>query len=120
MAWIAAGWLACHMVALAAPLAAAAIAAAQDLCTCPGGTPGAMCPMHHRAMSMSTDTSPATPHVKDACAQADLTLLSFAGGLGVLPAPTVLAGDAAQSDAATSETSTVFRAEPPDAPPPRV
>src|SRR5262249_42949169 len=83
-AWVASAWLLCQTLAFGAPLAAAAIAAAQDLCTCPGGTPGAVCPMHHRVMP--SPASPSGPAVRNGCAQPDVTLLSLAtAGIGVLP-----------------------------------
>jgi hypothetical protein len=120
VALIAAGWLLCHSFALAAPLAAAAIAATEDLCTCPGGTPGAVCPMHHRVMgAMTHDSAPSGPRLRNACAQPDYTLLAFAVGFGILPHSASIALDAAHTPVRTFKSAILARTDIPDAPPPR-
>ena len=117
-AWIAAAWLTCHALALTAPLAAVVIAAAEDLCTCPGGTPGAVCPMHHRVMT--PDAKPAGPQVRNGCAQPDTALLSLTGGLGVLPVSAVQSSLALlPATVASVAIASIQHVAIPDAPPPR-
>ena len=117
---VAAGWLLCHCFALAAPLAAAAFAATEDLCTCPGGTPGAVCPMHHRAMAaMAQETAPAGPRLRNACAEPDYTLLALAGGVGILPHIAPLTRDVVATTVPIFSAALRARTDVPDAPPPR-
>lgn len=117
--WIVAGWLVCQLLALSAPLAVGltAFAAADDACTCPGGTLGAECPMHHHTLTDVKDAN--RPGVRSACAAPDVALLSLATGLGVLPRPTVLLLDGTSAPLVTFGSIPVHRSELPDSPPPR-
>jgi hypothetical protein len=117
-AWIAAGWLLCQAFALSVPIAAAVIAETADVCTCPGGTPGAQCPMHHHGLGIAT-SKPSGPALQNACAQPDATLLSLAGGLGVLPQAVAISVDSHQTTVASFASIPVLRPAIPDAPPPR-
>lgn len=118
IAWIAAAWLVCQSFALAVPIAASVIAETTDICTCPGGVAGAQCPMHHHGLGMGTEKPPA-PAVRNACAQPDATLLSLAGGIGVLPQPADISADSTTSPVELITSTPLHRSEIPDAPPPR-
>jgi hypothetical protein len=115
-AWIAAAWLLCQAVALTLPLAAGAMAAEAEVCTCPGGTPGAPCPMHHHGLTPEQQNAPA---FRNGCAQPDVTLLALAGGLGVLPRDVVVSIIQTPTVISPIVTRPVQRTEVPDAPPPR-
>jgi hypothetical protein len=112
---VAVGWLVCQLVALAAPLTP--LVSSDDQCACPGGTLGALCPMHHHARPPSAN--PVGPIVKNACATPATALLSLVGGLGVLPQPVPVNIDRTPTDVALFVSTPVDRSEVPDSPPPR-
>ena len=112
-AWVAIGWLVCQLVAIAAPLAPVA---SGDQCDCPGGTPSAMCPMHHHASA--SDNAGGTT-VRNACAAPASMLLSLVGGLGVLSQPVPIDVDRTPTAVSLFISTPVGRAEVPDSPPPR-
>ena len=116
---LAIGWLSCQVVGLAAPLTADSLVSAEEQCTCPGGTPGAICPMHHKMFGAPAPADSQGPALRNSCAAPSALLLSLAGGLGVLPMP-------ATTDQAETTTAVVpgidrliLHADVPDAPPPR-
>ncbi len=89
LSWLLSFWLACQVVALAAPavLAASGSTPVEELCTCPVGDHES-CPMHH---GTPADTDADTLCVmKACCAPVDVALLSMAGGTGVLPSAIAL------------------------------
>lgn len=116
-AWIAAGWLCCQLFAFALPIAASVIPDSAEICTCPGGVPGAQCPMHHH--TLGTAPRPDGPAVRNTCVQADAMLLSLAGGPGVLPEPAGISFDRVESPVAIPASAPLQRTELPDSPPPR-
>jgi hypothetical protein len=85
-----------------------------DIC-CPGLKPGQICPMHHAREGHGTCK------MRSGCGPADAGLISLAGVIGLLPAPTsfVSAFDpGAAVDCAVP--SALLRAYRPESPPPRI
>src|SRR5579884_2186412 len=108
-------WLACQLVALAAPLTLVSdrFGIDQENC-CPGIAPGQFCPMHHHAAGDRT-----TCKMESACAHHDAALLTILA-VGILPpASCSIAGAAAASAVRPSEPTAASRAAVPDAPPPK-
>jgi hypothetical protein len=98
-------------------LAAAGASPVEELCTCPGGD-HETCPMHH-GRSTEEGSAPVCA-MTSSCAPADVALLSFAGGIGVLPAGSAtfdLPQDA--SPLLPLQTSPFDVTVPLDTPPPR-
>lgn len=116
---LAAGWLLCQAILLAAPLGAGYLAAANDLCTCPGGAPGALCPMHHHGVGVPDSSKPSSAALRNSCAPPDIALLSIASGFGVLPAPLVVVVDTTATVLPAFSSVPVQRTRIPDFPPPR-
>jgi hypothetical protein len=96
---------------------------AADMCTCPGGTRAATCPMHHGKDDGSSGRSSGA---KNRCAMrsgslpSDLALLTMGAGAGVLPA--LSSFDVAEVFSASLPvlvSSPIVRADFPDSPPPR-
>ena len=104
---------------LAAPLGVGYLAAATDLCTCPGGTPGALCPMHHHGLGAPEDSKPAAPALRNGCAPPDVALLSIAGGFGIIPEPPILKVATTATVLPVFDRDPVHRTQTPDLPPPR-
>ncbi|HEX4348123.1 MAG TPA: hypothetical protein VHZ73_11150 [Vicinamibacterales bacterium] len=115
--WIAIVWLVLQLAAQTLPLAANSLVADADVCTCPGGTPGAPCPMHHHGHGLAGQ--PNAPAFRNACAQPDVTLLALAGGLGVLPQAVSVSSVQTPTSVSSIDSTTIRRAHVPDAPPPR-
>lgn len=115
--WIAIVWLVFQLAAQTLPLAANILVADADVCTCPGGAPGAPCPMHHHGHSLSDEQN--GPAVRNACAQPDVTLLALASGLGVLPESPSLAVTEHPTRVPPIDSTPLRRAHVPDSPPPR-
>ena len=114
--WIAMVWLVFQLAAQTLPLAANSLIADADVCTCPGGAPGAPCPMHHHGHGMADQGSPA---LRNACAPPDVALLALAAGLGVLPQAAAVSPDQTPALVSSFDSTTLGRAHIPDAPPPR-
>ena len=114
MSFVAVGWLVCQLVAVAAPLSP--LVSSDDQCACPGGTLGALCPMHHHSGAPAENPGPI---VKNACATPATGLLSLIGGQGVLPQPVPINIDRTPIDVALFVSTPVDRSEVPDSPPPR-
>lgn len=112
---LAGAWLACQIVAAAAPLTLFSDSLGIDQASCcPGVLPGQACPMHHKSSADKT-----TCKMESACAHHDAALLTILA-VGVLPPPAV--ADAAVSDldsVLTTATSSSSRAVVPDVPPPQ-
>lgn len=119
LSWLLSVWLACQLVALAAPaaLVAAGSTPVEELCTCPGGDHDT-CPMHHG--SSPEQPSSGSSAVTGSCAPADAALLSFAGGVGVLPSVLDLFTLQSASAIDVPPQATVEPAVSHDTPPPRV
>ena len=109
-------WLACQLVALAAPLMLVSDRFGIDPATCcPGVGPGQVCPMHHHTAG---DRSTCT--MERECAHADSALLTILA-VGTMPPSSATLASAHHTEfvspiAATSQS----RAVVPDAPPPRL
>lgn len=117
--YLACGWLACQLAAVAAPLAPCCtrVSAAEhnEASCCPGVGPGQVCPMHH------TREGDRTCKMRDACGHADATLLALTTGAGILtPSFTIASVPHASESISTLAPLTLTRADRPDAPPPRV
>jgi hypothetical protein len=112
-------WLACQVLALlVAPafLASAGIAA-DELCTCPGGTPGQTCPMHGGPHREADDDSHCV--IRSASTHPE-AMLSVFGSVGMLPADVAIHYDVGIAAVAPSAAPHLrFRPELPDSPPPR-
>lgn len=119
LSWLLSVWLACQLVALAAPaaLVAAGSTPVEELCTCPGGDHDT-CPMHHG--SSPEQPSSGSSAVTGSCAPADAALLSFAGGVGVLPSVLDLFTLQTVSAIDVPPQATLEPAVSHDTPPPRV
>jgi hypothetical protein len=113
---LALGWLLCQSAVMAVPILQTTtfLAVASELCTCPGGVGGTDCPMHHPHKTTESKTT-----VRNACAPLDAALLSLGTGMGVLPEPAALARDRTTILVAVSDSRSIVRPEPIDAPPPR-
>jgi hypothetical protein len=118
--WLIAVALFLQLGAMMAPsvLAAAGIDI-EDVCTCPTGTPGATCPMHHGKTSQSQDSSNHCA-LKSAAAPSTLALLTLSSGVGIVPAAQALQVSVETSAISPVRTSSfASRTELPDSPPPR-
>src|SRR5690242_20268886 len=106
-------WLACQVVAAAAPLTLVSERFGIDQASCcPGVGPGQVCPMHHKRAGERTC------QLESACAHHDAALLTILV-VGVLPAPSLsLAPTARVASIASLIASARSRAAVPDAPPP--
>jgi hypothetical protein len=111
------------MLQLSAIMAPAVLAAAgidiEDVCTCPTATEGATCPMHHGKTTQSQDSSNQCA-LKSAAAPSPFALLTFSGGVGIVPPAQALHISVETSAVSPVRPSTfVSRTELPDSPPPR-
>jgi hypothetical protein len=118
LSWVVAFWLACQVAGVvAAPLAfccRSMPAADDDEQCCPGLLPGQICPMHHRREGEPTCK------MRDACGRTDAALVSLAGVVGLLPAPTSVVSAFETGDRLTAiAASAIARAHRPESPPPR-
>jgi len=118
LSWVVAFWLACQVAGVvAAPLAfccRSMPAADDDEQCCPGLLPGQICPMHHRREGEPTCK------MRDACGRADAALVSLAGVVGLLPAPTPVVSAFETGDRLTAiAASAIARTHRPESPPPR-
>ena len=114
------GWLLFQFFAIAAPLVltAAGTMAAEEICTCPGGSANDnACPMHHREGPQSRNASRCM--MQNACAPLDAALLSLARGAAVLPQRTSLQILTVQRAVPIPDVPLDSRTEVPDSPPPR-
>ena len=116
LSWILAGWLACQLVGIAAPIAIAAKSAVEELCACPDAKEGAACPMHQAQKS-----APAGQRtLKTACMPTDAALLSMAGCNGILEQSFVVAvGELVGQAVAASVSQPSSIVVLPESPPPR-
>lgn len=90
-----------------------------ELCTCPGGTHGATCPMHHGKTNPSPDQSTRCT-LRSATLPTDLALLTLVSGAGIIPPPAVF--DVAEQSSAIEPSAapgSIQHATLPDSPPPR-
>jgi hypothetical protein len=119
LALLVCGWLMCPLAGAAtAPLSLccqSAPAAHDDEQTCcPGILPGQVCPMHHMREGKNTCK------MRSACGSADAALVALAGGLGVLPPPTVAVNPFAVGEVLrASASSAIIHTYRPEPPPPR-
>jgi hypothetical protein len=118
LSWLLSVWLVCQVVALAAPaaLAAAGSMPVEEICTCPGGD-HETCPMHHGSSPEQRSSSDSA--VTGSCAPADAALLSFAGGVGVLPSAVDIVTPQPVSSIHVPPQTTLDQRVPHDTPPPR-
>ncbi|HEX7794142.1 MAG TPA: hypothetical protein VF456_07325 [Vicinamibacterales bacterium] len=120
LSWLIAVAIMLHLSAIMAPavLAAAGIDI-EDVCTCPTGTAGATCPMHHGKTTQSQDSSNRCA-LKSAAAPSTLALLTLSSGVGIVPAAQALQVSVETSAISPVRTSSfASRTELPDSPPPR-
>ena len=118
--WLIAVALFLQLGAMMAPsvLAAAGIDI-EDVCTCPTGTPGATCPMHHGKTSQSHDSTNRCA-LKSAAVPSALARLTFSSGVGIVPAAQALQVSIETSAVSPVQISSfASRTELPDSPPPR-
>jgi len=113
LAWLVAVCLACQLAAVAAAPVVFGCQSTTPAC-CARLGPGQTCPMHQ---SREADR---TCKMRSACGPSDVALLALAGGAGLLPDATdaVTAFDAGDVVRASTST-TLARADRPDAPPPK-
>jgi hypothetical protein len=113
---LATAWLGCQLLAFSAPvLVDPSALAASEQCTCPGGTLGAQCPMHHRAL----DQNASGPRMRSSCASSDVALLSLAAAIAVLPQTADFGIDVVSSAVRITPVPSQSRVELPGTPPPR-
>jgi hypothetical protein len=120
LSWLIAVALMLQLGAIVAPavLAAAGIDI-EDVCTCPTATHGATCPMHHGKTSQPQDSSNRCA-LRSAAAPAQLALLTFSDGVGIVPAAHALHVSIESAAISTVRNSSFSsRTELPDSPPPR-
>ena len=108
-------WLACQVVAAAAPLMLVSDRFGIDQASCcPGIGLGQVCPMHHKS---AADRS--TCKMESACAHHDAALLTILV-VGVLPPSSLsIVSALAITPMAAGASSTISRSVVPDAPPPQ-
>jgi hypothetical protein len=107
-------WLACQVIAIAAPLALCCPAfGIDDPSCCPGVGPGQFCPMHH---SRDGDR---TCRMQNACGHHDSELLTLTAAGVLPPVASVGSSSAVIQSIRPAAPSTRSRAERPDLPPPR-
>ena len=113
-------WLACQIVAAAAPLTLFSDSFGIDQASCcPGIGPGQICPMHHKSTA-EKNSAKTTCTMESACAHHDAALLTILA-VGVMPpvssaAPMPVPN--ARSPLALASTP-IARAVVPDLPPPQ-
>jgi hypothetical protein len=114
---LAAGWLLCHAITLAAVPVVLWVAAADAepiICTCVHGD-HAICPMHHKRSS-----GPALCAMQDGGGGGTAVLTPVPGPLGVVPLfIDVVLPRGATPNAGASTATASLRPVPPDPPPPR-
>jgi hypothetical protein len=119
LSWVLYTWLICQTFGLALPIALASTdILSVELCTCAGEDHGATCPMHHGHGQSSDDENRCS--LQSAANQSEASLLSLAGGTGILPQPVAL--DTVQRSArqvALAATIPPAWTERPNSPPPR-
>jgi len=102
---VAIAWLTCHI---------AAVCVASLAMCCPDARPGALCPMHHAKQAEPKCL------MRAACAPSDASLVSLAGGLGLLTHFSISFGSLQSLDPVSAITpSPLARADRPDSPPPK-
>ncbi len=126
LAWVLGCWLVFQFAGVVAPLALAAAGRGplEEVCMCPGGGHGAVCPMHHgkRPATPPTerDDDPRRCVIRSASDNHGLALLSLvvSGGplsqVAIISVPAISIGTVVVSDVPLSS-----RAPLPAAPPPR-
>jgi hypothetical protein len=120
LAFVLAAAVVLQCVGFAAPLVLSAAGFdVTEMCTCPSGSDGATCPMHHgKGTESQHDANRCT--LKSAAASSDLALLTMMSGAGNPPSIVTLHITAQTSEISSLGTATVStQAVPPDAPPPR-
>jgi hypothetical protein len=99
-----------------------AAADASAVCTCPGGTHAATCPMHHGKDSKDSGAPDDSNRcaIRSASVPTDLALLTLRTGAGMLPSLNVFGVADEPSALLTVPMASVrARADFPDSPPPR-
>jgi hypothetical protein len=119
LSWIVGAWLVYQAaVACVAPASLVAAGMSAELCTCPGGMPGDICPMHKGHHEDTRDPSDCI--IRSTSASPDATLLTLLGSIGIVPAVHSLVLDplvVRRAPEPPSRPLTLSRI--PDAPPPR-
>ena len=120
LSWLLAISLTLQLGGIVAPvLLVAAGVDVEDVCTCPGATHGATCPMHHGKTGGSQDASNRCS-LRSASVPAALGLLTVGSGAGIVP-PVTAFNVTVQSSALHPLPGSRFssRSGLPDSPPPR-
>jgi hypothetical protein len=103
--------------------AVASQAPVDDDACCKGMAPGQMCPLHkHRQAPKDTvhhDEAPSRSAVRSSCAPVDPALISFAFGLGILPAAVSVDVITVSIPVPASHATVTDRSRSLDPPPPR-
>jgi hypothetical protein len=108
-------WIACQLVAAAAPLTLFSDSFGIDQASCcPGVGPGQICPMHHK-----TANDRSTCRMESACAHHDAALLTTLATGALPPPPLALPSFSVFSSVDPVAASAVVRTAVPDAPPPQ-
>jgi hypothetical protein len=120
LSWLLAVALVLQLGGIVAPVVLSASGVdIEEVCTCPGGTHGATCPMHHGKTNESQ--GPANPcALKSASVPSAVALLTLGAGIGIVPPVNVL-HVTLQSSVVRPGPDAGFasRTELPDSPPPR-
>ncbi|MQA31054.1 MAG: hypothetical protein GEU82_14685 [Luteitalea sp.] len=121
LSWLVGAWLACQFASgVVVPGSVMAAGPSAELCTCPGGMPAQICPMHGGGGRHDDTRDDSRCVIRSLSVAPDGLLLSLLGNVGVLPA---MRSVAFQPPVAPLQAQIVraplTRSDIPDPPPPR-
>jgi hypothetical protein len=118
LSWIVGAWLICQLASGGVAAALLAAGPFAELCTCPGGMPGQICPMHSGHQDDTRGDSGCA--IGNMSVTPDASLTSLLGNIGVVPARRSFAvGPTITAVQAHHVPAPLNRPDIPEPPPPR-